>query len=120
MADLLFIEEVMEAPFEYGVFEWLSVATGLRFSFEQNQMERHREQLQEAIAYEQPISHLLGIEEALRAQYVYLPLFIGYEEVTKPNKFEACKLRIPAIATYTDFGLLTVVSPFDANRIIIF
>ncbi|TOM16458.1 transporter [Vibrio parahaemolyticus] len=93
LADLLFIEEVMEAPFEYGVFEWLSVATGLRFSFEQNQMERHREQLQEAIAYEQPISHLLGIEEALRAQYVYLPLFIGYEEVTKTQQVRGVQVK---------------------------
>ncbi|EDM56161.1 prophage Lp2 protein 6 [Vibrio parahaemolyticus AQ3810] len=45
---------------------------------------------------------------------------IATKKGEKLNKFGACKLRIQATAIYTDFGLLTVVSPFDANRIIIF
>ncbi|MGU3844866.1 ABC transporter substrate-binding protein, partial [Vibrio diabolicus] len=82
-ADLLLIEDVMEAPFEYGVFEWLSIATGLRFSFDQSQMLGHRENLREAMTNAQPLQSLLGVEKALREQYLYLPLFVGYEEVTK-------------------------------------
>ncbi|MCV6004438.1 hypothetical protein OFO99_33900, partial [Escherichia coli] len=59
-ADLLLIEEVMEAPFEYGVFEWLSIATGLRFSFDQSQMLIHRENLREAMTNAQSLQSLLG------------------------------------------------------------
>ncbi|MGI3036896.1 ABC transporter substrate-binding protein [Vibrio diabolicus] len=92
-ADLLLIEEVMEAPFEYGVFEWLSIATGLRFSFDQSQMLIHRENLREAMTNAQSLQSLLGVEKALREQYLYLPLFVGYEEVTKTQQVRGVQVK---------------------------
>ncbi|ELA7568019.1 ABC transporter substrate-binding protein [Vibrio sp. 7-5(1-a)] len=92
-ADLLFIEEVMEAPFEYGIFEWLSIATGLRFSFDQSQMLRHREKVRRAMADDHSLQSLLNLEKALRDQYLYLPLFVGYEEVTKTQQVRGVQVK---------------------------
>ncbi|EKO3784541.1 SgrR family transcriptional regulator [Vibrio harveyi] len=92
-ADLLLIEEVIEAPFEYGVFEWLLIATGLRFSFDESQMCSLRSKVNEAIASEQVLQSLLNVEKELREQYVCLPLFVGYEEVTKTQQVHGVQVK---------------------------
>ncbi|MDF5653205.1 transporter, partial [Vibrio parahaemolyticus] len=81
------------APFEYGIFEWLSIATGLRCSFDQSQMLSHREKVRRAMADDHSLQSLLNLEKALRDQYLYLPLFVGYEEVTKTQQVRGVQVK---------------------------
>src|SRR5690606_24490782 len=49
-ADLLLIEEVIESPLEYGVYEWLMIASGLRFIFIEHEWLMHHEKIAAAVA----------------------------------------------------------------------
>ncbi|MCG9775308.1 transporter, partial [Vibrio diabolicus] len=39
------------------------------------------------------LQSLLGVEKALREQYLYLPLFVGYEEVTKTQQVRGVQVK---------------------------
>ncbi|RBQ30264.1 transporter, partial [Arcobacter sp. FW59] len=62
LADILLIEDVIEAPIDYGTYEWLSVSTGLRFSFDRFQMDEHQARIKRAISSELASNELLEIE----------------------------------------------------------
>ncbi|MGI2897402.1 ABC transporter substrate-binding protein, partial [Vibrio alginolyticus] len=40
-ADLLFVEDVIEPPLTYGIYEWLLTGTGIRFSLHSDEFEQH-------------------------------------------------------------------------------
>ncbi|MHC6799276.1 SgrR family transcriptional regulator [Vibrio antiquarius] len=80
-ADILFIEEVIETPFDYGLYEWLVVSTGLKFSFDRYEMNQHQTKIRSALSMDAPFYELMKIEKELRSKSIYLPLFSGYEEL---------------------------------------
>ncbi|HFD4265948.1 TPA: ABC transporter substrate-binding protein [Vibrio parahaemolyticus] len=90
-SDIIFIEEVIETPFDYGLYEWLVVSTGLRFSFDRYEMNQHLVKVRSAINMDAPFYELMKIEKELRSKSIYLPLFSGYEELLKTQQFEGEK-----------------------------
>ena len=105
LADILLIEDVIEAPIDYGTYEWLSVSTGLRFSFDRFQMDEHQARIKRAISSELASNELLEIERSLRLSYTYLPLFCGYEETSKTQQVRGVQVRNTG---YSDFYRLWI------------
>ncbi|MFA0070945.1 ABC transporter substrate-binding protein, partial [Vibrio breoganii] len=48
-ADLLFIEEIIEQPKDYGLYDWLLASSGLRFIYDSSEMREHCERVHLAI-----------------------------------------------------------------------
>ncbi|MCG9641335.1 ABC transporter substrate-binding protein [Vibrio sp. Isolate34] len=105
LADILLIEDVIEAPIDYGTYEWLSVSTGLRFSFDRFKMDEHLSKVKRAISLDSPKSELIKIEKNLRLSYTYLPLFSGYEEMSRTQQVRGFQVRNTG---YSDFYRLWI------------
>ena len=105
LADILLIEDVIETPVDYGTYEWLSVSTGLRFSFDRFKMDEHQAKIKRAISGESPSSELMEMERDLRLSYAYLPLFSGYEEMSRTQQVRGVQVRNTG---YSDFYRLWV------------
>ncbi|WP_045385504.1 ABC transporter substrate-binding protein [Vibrio rotiferianus] len=106
-ADIFFIEDVIEAPFSYGVFEWLSTSTGLRFAYTNKMHNEHCEEIKAAIECHEPHKKLLDLEQKLRTNYTYLPLFVGSENVFKTTRVKGVQVKSTG---YSDLHLLWVDS----------
>ncbi len=105
VADLVLIEEIIEAPKEYGLYEWLSVSTGLRYALTPVEMQSHQVKIRHAVGSENPYEALLEIEESLYKEHRCLPLFCGQEEVTKAAQVKGVQIRKSG---YSDFFRLWV------------
>ncbi|MDC5818458.1 ABC transporter substrate-binding protein [Vibrio europaeus] len=104
-ADLLLIEDVIEMPIDYGVYEWLCIATGLRFGFNTVQMKKHHASIRRAVGSRFPFGELMKIEQSLRSDYVYLPLFSGGETVVRTEQVRGVQVRNTG---YSDFYRLWI------------
>ncbi|HHX8642671.1 TPA: ABC transporter substrate-binding protein [Vibrio diabolicus] len=104
-ADILFIEEVIETPIDYGLYEWLVISTGLKFSFNRYEMNLHQVKIKTALSMGDPINELIKIEKELRSNYIYLPLFYGCEELLKTQQNN---LKNETKRGYVDFTQLWI------------
>ncbi|KDM93456.1 hypothetical protein EA58_00905 [Photobacterium galatheae] len=105
-ADVLFLEEVMELPHEYGVYEWMLASSGLRFLYaEPESWRQHQRLVDEAVSRQSPADAFVNIEQDLLASRQYLPLFFGKEEI-----LNVCQVRgIQVTKTgYSDFHKLWI------------
>ncbi|HDY8178773.1 TPA: SgrR family transcriptional regulator [Vibrio vulnificus] len=105
IADVLFIEEVIEAPLEYGLYEWLLIASGLRFALNQEQWQSHKAEIALAVGQPEPLPLLQTIERALYQGHRCLPLFVGREEITKAQQVQGIQVRKTG---YSDFYKLWI------------
>ncbi len=106
-ADLLFIEEVIEQPADYGLYDWLLASSGLRFIFNNSEMKAHCERVRAAVSGENPMSDLKEIEDSLYQQKLLCPLFHGKEKVF--NSVEVHGVEINQTG-YSDFYKLWITS----------
>ncbi|MGR5388653.1 ABC transporter substrate-binding protein [Vibrio crassostreae] len=106
-ADLLFIEEIIEQPKEYGLYDWLLASSGLRFIFNSAQMKAHCERVRSAVSSDSPIDELRQIEQSLYQQKLLCPLFHGKEKVS--NSVEVHGVEINQTG-YSDFYKLWISS----------
>ncbi|CDT39638.1 ABC transporter substrate-binding protein [Vibrio coralliirubri] len=106
-ADLLFIEEVIEQPADYGLYDWLLASSGLRFLFNNSEMKAHCERVRAAVSGENPMSDLKEIEDSLYQQKLLCPLFHGKEKVF--NSVEVHGVEINQTG-YSDFYKLWIAS----------
>ncbi|WP_391091255.1 ABC transporter substrate-binding protein [Vibrio sp. NH-UV-68] len=106
-ADLMLIEEIIESPVEYGMYEWLSVATGLRFALTPSQMEDHQAKIREAVGKDKPLVALREIESGLYQSKTCVALFCGQEEVTKAQQVRGVQVRKSG---YSDFYQLWIAN----------
>ncbi|GAB6262555.1 ABC transporter substrate-binding protein [Photobacterium sp. R1] len=105
-ADVLFLEEVMELPHKYGVYEWMLASSGLRFLYaEPESWRQHQRLVDEAVSLQSPADAFVKIEQDLLASRQYLPLFFGKEEI-----LNVCQVRgIQVTKTgYSDFHKLWI------------
>ncbi|MFS1917904.1 MULTISPECIES: ABC transporter substrate-binding protein [unclassified Vibrio] len=107
LADLLFIEEVIEQPKEYGLYDWLLASSGLRFIFNSAEMKAHCKRVRSAASGENPINELKEIEQSLYQQKLLCPLFHGKEKVF--NSVEVHGVEINQTG-YSDFYKLWISS----------
>ncbi|ELV8624883.1 SgrR family transcriptional regulator [Vibrio cidicii] len=107
-ADLLLIEEVIESPLEYGVYEWLLIASGLRFVFTEHEWRMHHEKIAAAVAADNPVEGLANIEQALYQHRRILPLFAGKEAITKAQQVKGIQVKKTG---YSDFYQLWIGEP---------
>ncbi|CAH6893219.1 ABC-type uncharacterized transport system, periplasmic component [Vibrio chagasii] len=106
-ADLLFIEEIIEQPKEYGLYDWLLASSGLRFIFNRAEMKAHCEKVRLAVGSDSPIDELRQIEQSLYQQKLLCPLFHGKEKVS--NSVEVHGVEINQTG-YSDFYKLWISS----------
>ena len=106
-ADLLFIEEIIEQPKEYGLYDWLLASSGLRFIFNSAQMKAHCERVRSAVSSDSPIDELRQIEQSLYQQKLLCSLFHGKEKVS--NSVEVHGVEINQTG-YSDFYKLWISS----------
>lgn len=104
-ADLMLVEEVIEAPQEYGTYEWLSVSTGLRFTYNQQEMEQHQQRIRLAVSSSDPLAGLQSIERELYANNRCVALFRGKEEVAKAQQVRGVQIKPTG---YSDFYKLWI------------
>lgn len=104
-ADLMLIEEIIEQPQEYGLYEWLLISTGLRFTFSPTEMKQHKQHLNAAIGTDKAFLNLKHIEEQLLANERYLPLFIGKEVLTSTQEVQGIQINHSG---YADFHQLWI------------
>ncbi|MCG9682120.1 SgrR family transcriptional regulator [Vibrio sp. Isolate23] len=104
-ADLMLIEEIVEAPLEYGLFEWLSISTGLRFALNERDMEDHQQRIRQAVSAHVPLVELQKIEQELYESKRCVALFCGKEEVTKVQQVRGVQIRPTG---YSDFYKLWI------------
>lgn len=99
-ADMLFIEEIVEQPREFGLYDWLLASSGLRFIYDDEMMSAHCEKVTQAVSQDKPYQALRDIEQSLYSQKRILPLFHGKEKVT-------CSLEVQGVEIskggYSDF-----------------
>ena len=107
LADLLFIEEIIEQPKDYGLYDWLLAASGLRFIFNSSEMKEHCEIVRTAVSGDNPIDGLKNIEQSLYQQKLLCPLFHGKEKVF--NSIEVQGVEINQTG-YSDFYKLWISS----------
>lgn len=100
LADLMLIEEVVEQPKAYGLYEWLLVSTGLRFTFSQAEMAQHKQALARAVSDANPYARLQQLEQQLYDQRRCLPLFVGREEITCTQQVQGIQVNSTG---YSDF-----------------
>lgn len=100
LADLMLIEEVVEQPKAYGLYEWLLVSTGLRFTFSQAEMAQHKQALAQAVSDANPYARLQQLEQQLYDQRRCLPLFVGREEITCTQQVQGIQVNSTG---YSDF-----------------
>ncbi|WP_099607857.1 ABC transporter substrate-binding protein [Vibrio coralliilyticus] len=81
-ADILFIEEVIEQPEEFGLYDWLLASSGLKFIYDQTEMDVHYEQVKHAMSDILYVYSLRKIEQALYDNNLLLPLFHGKEKIS--------------------------------------
>ncbi|ENN6812783.1 SgrR family transcriptional regulator [Vibrio fluvialis] len=105
LADMLLIEEVVEQPKHYGLYEWLLVSTGLRFTFTEAEMEQHKQALAQAVSHPEPYCRLQQLEQQLYEQRRCLPLFVGREEVTCTQQVQGIQVNSTG---YSDFYKLWI------------
>jgi MarR-like DNA-binding transcriptional regulator SgrR of sgrS sRNA len=106
-ADLLFIEEVIEQPADYGLYDWLLASSGLRFIFNSSEMKAHCERVRAAVSGENLMSDLKEIEDSLYQQKLLCPLFHGKEKVF--NSVEVHGVEVNQTG-YSDFYKLWITS----------
>ncbi|MEX0336920.1 ABC transporter substrate-binding protein [Vibrio tubiashii] len=81
-ADILFIEEIIEQPQEFGLYDWLLASSGLRFIYNDAEMKAHCENVRLAVSDKEPFVALKQIERSLYKRKQLLPLFHVKEKVT--------------------------------------
>ncbi|MEO9494691.1 MAG: ABC transporter substrate-binding protein [Vibrio splendidus] len=106
-ADLLFIEEVIEQPADYGLYDWLLASSGLRFIYDSSEMREHCEIVHLAVSCDNPVGELKKIEQSLYQQKLLCPLFHGKEKVS--NSIEVQGVEINQTG-YSDFYKLWISS----------
>ncbi|MBE4573537.1 ABC transporter substrate-binding protein [Vibrio navarrensis] len=111
-ADLLLIEEVIESPLEYRVYEWLLITSGLRFIFIEHEWLMHHEKIAAAVAADNPVEGLADIEQALYQHKRILPLFAGKEAITKARQVKGIQVKKTG---YSDFYQLWIGDPRVVN-----
>lgn len=107
LADLLFIEEIIEQPKEYGLYDWLLASSGLRFIFNNSEMKAHCERVRSAVSCDNSFDELKQIEHSLYQQKLLYPLFHGKEKVF--NSVEVHGVEINQTG-YSDFYKLWISS----------
>lgn len=107
LADLLFLEEVLEQPFDYGVYEWMLTASGLRFIYSPERLAQHLRRVEQAIACEAPLEALLTLDRALIQSQYYVPLFAGREFIYSTQQVSG--IHVPSTG-YSDFHKLWIKS----------
>ncbi len=105
LADMLLVEEVVEQPKHYGLYEWLLVSTGLRFTFTEAEMAQHKQALAQAVSDPEPYCRLQQLEQQLYEQRRCLPLFVGREEVTCTQQVQGIQVNSTG---YSDFYKLWI------------
>ena len=106
-ADLLFIEEIIEQPKDYGLYDWLLASSGLRFIYDSSEMREHCERVHLAVSCANPVGELKKIEQSLYQQKLLCPLFHGKEKVS--NSIEVQGVEINQTG-YSDFYKLWISS----------
>lgn len=104
-ADLMLVEEVIESPLEYGLYEWLSVSTGLRFALTDQEMEAHQGAIRDAVGADESLQKLTKIEQSLYETKRCVPLFCGQEEVAKAQQVRGVQVNPTG---YSDFYKLWI------------
>ncbi|QUJ66164.1 SgrR family transcriptional regulator [Photobacterium sp. GJ3] len=105
-ADMLFLEEVIEQPHDYGVYEWMLTASGLRFLYpDAASWQTHQAQVESAVSSDSPVTSLLAIEQSLLKSHHYLPLFAGKEVVMNTCQVRGIQVRKTG---YSDFQKLWI------------
>ncbi|MCF7477224.1 ABC transporter substrate-binding protein [Vibrio sp. J2-4] len=104
-ADLLFVEDVIEPPLTYGIYEWLLTGTGIRFALHSDEFEQHVNHVHDAVSDPTPEKRLEGILSELRDDTTILPLFWGQEKITRAKGVSGVQLRKSG---YSDFYKLRV------------
>ncbi|MGR5247446.1 ABC transporter substrate-binding protein [Vibrio aestuarianus] len=107
-ADILFLEETIEQPKEYGVYEWLLTSSGLRFLFSHQDFKVHSARIDQALCSAEPLNGLLGIEQELYLSHHYVPLFWGKDEITRTQQVQGIQVRKTG---YSDFCKLWIAQP---------
>ncbi len=105
LADIMLIEEVVEQPKPYGLYEWLLVSTGLRFTFTEQEILKHKQALAQAVSDPEPYYRLQQLEKQLYDQRRCLPLFVGREEVTCTQQVQGIQVNSTG---YSDFYKLWI------------
>lgn len=99
-ADILFIEEIIEQPQDFGLYDWLLASSGLRFIYNDEAMQKHCEAVKKAVSHQNPYQALKEIEQSLYRHQQLLPLFHGKEKVT-------CSVEVQGVEIskggYSDF-----------------
>jgi SgrR family transcriptional regulator len=108
LADIILIENLIEEPIEYGIYEWLVTASSLRFVFTPKEFEQHLIAIKQAVTLTSPLEALLQIERNLYDNFHCIPLFWGKEEITKTLQVRGIQVRKTG---YSDFDKLWISRP---------
>lgn len=107
-ADFLFLEEVFESPYHYGVYEWLLTASGLRFAWDDTRLSQHVAAVHQrlgSVSSETIQMSLLDTLATLRKQRSIVPLFYGIETVSAARHIKGIQVNASG---YSDFYKLWV------------
>lgn len=108
LADVLFIENLIEEPVEYGIYEWLLTASGLCFAFTPADFELHLIEIERAVSLTSSLQALLKVERNLYDDFYCIPLFWGKEEITRTQQVQGIQVRKTG---YSDFDKLWISKP---------
>lgn len=104
-ADLLFVEEVIEQPLEFGLYEWLLASTAIRFIYPYEQLLEHTSDLHKQLANEDQLPQLVTRFNQLCSESSLLPLFWGQEEVVQAKQVNGLYINKSG---YSDFYKLWI------------
>ncbi|MDE1327579.1 ABC transporter substrate-binding protein [Vibrio aestuarianus] len=104
-ADLLFVEDIIEPPLKYGMYEWLLTGTGIRFIYDTQELNQHTNTVHDVIAKGEPTERLMELLTNLRSNSTILPLFWGQEQVTCAKGVSGVQIRKSG---YSDFYKLRI------------
>ncbi|WP_286294584.1 ABC transporter substrate-binding protein [Vibrio apostichopi] len=106
-ADLLFVEEVVEQPLEYGLYEWMLTSTAIRFIYPYEQLLTHASNLHQRLVAKEQQQQLIKMFDQLCTEDVLLPLFWGKEEVVQAKQVNGLYIDKSG---YSDFYKLWIKS----------
>jgi len=104
-ADLLIVEDIVEQPIEFGLYEWLLTGSAIRFAFNENELDCHTDKVHKTLSQGETKEQLHNLLKHLRADCTVLPLFWGKEAVTRTQQVSGVQI---GKSGYSDFYKLWI------------
>lgn len=104
-ADILIVEDIIEQPIEFGLYEWILTGTAIRFIYDKEQLSAHSTLVHDFIDGNDPKKHLINVFNNLQSNYSVLPLFWGKEEVMQTKQVKGLQINKTG---YSDFYKLWI------------